>query len=112
MLISDLNESKVGEILNYLARTDDEYANAKANLESAEILRKRVRAKVFLASSEDETVAVRNAETEAHDDTQAADDAYVSALRTFETLKAKRQRAELYIDVFRTLEASRRRVMV
>ena len=109
MRIDELNESKVGEILNYLARTDEEYAAAKANLESAEILRKRVRQRIW--HDADGTAGERAAEAEIHDDTQAADDAYISALRAFEALKAKRQRAELYIDVFRTLEASRRRVL-
>jgi hypothetical protein len=110
MNINELNEEKIGEVLTYLARTDDEYAMAKADLERSEILRKRVRSRVFL--SEEGTVAERQAEAEVSEDTQAADDAYISALGKFEALKAKRQRGELIVDVFRTLEASRRRVSV
>jgi len=94
-------------VLTYLATTDDKFASAKAQLESTEILRKRVRAKLFLAS--EGTVAERQAEAEISDETQAADDAYVSALREFESLKATRQRGDLIIEVWRSLEASRRR---
>lgn len=108
MNVADLNEEKVAEVLTYLATTDTRYAKAKADLEASEILRKRVRAKWFLAS--EGTAGERNAEAETHDESQAADDAYIKALAEFEELKAKRQRGELIIEVFRTLEASRRRV--
>ena len=108
MKISELDENKIADVLTYLAHTDGEYAAAKAQLESTEILRKRVRARVFLTS--EGSVAERNAEAESSDDAQAADDAYVKALEAFESLKGKRQRGELIIDVWRTLEASRRRV--
>ena len=104
----DLDEDRIGKALRYLAETDLNYAEAKAALESAEILRKRVRARVFLV--EDGTVAERNAEAETHCDAEAADDQYVQAIKTFEELKARRQRAELLIDVWRSLEATRRKV--
>ena len=108
MKISELDENKIGEGLTYLATTDEKFASAKAQLESTEILRKRVRAKSFVAG--EGTVAERQAEAEVSDEAQAADDAYVSALREFEALKATRQRGELMIEVWRSLEASRRRV--
>lgn len=103
----DIDEDRVGKAMRYLAETDLPYAEAKAALESAEILRKRVRARVFL--TEDGTVAERQAEAETHHDTEAADDQYVQAIKAFEELKARRQRAELLIDVWRSLEATRRK---
>lgn len=103
----DIDEERVGKAMRYLAETDLHYAEAKAALESAEILRKRVRARVFL--TEDGTVAERQAEAETHTDTEAADDQYVQAIKAFEELKARRQRAELLIDVWRSLEATRRK---
>ena len=105
--LSGIDEERVGKAMRYLAITDLSYAGAKADLEAAEILRKRVRARIFLDS--EGTVAERQAEAEVHDDTQAADDAYVTAIRVFEELKARRQRADLLVEVFRTLEASRRK---
>ena len=103
----DINPERIERALHYLAETDLSYAEAKAALESAEILRKRVRARVFL--TEDGTVAERQAEAETHHDTEAADDQYVQAIKAFEELKARRQRAELLIDVWRSLEATRRK---
>ena len=102
----DIDEDRVGKAMRYLAETDLAYAEAKAALESAEILRKRVRARHFLTG--EGTVTERQAEAEIHDETQAADDAYISALGKFESLKAKRQRGDLIIDVWRSLESSRR----
>ena len=107
--LTAIDEERVGKAMRYLAVTDLSYAEAKANLESAEILRKRVRARVFL--TEDGTVAERQAEAEVHHDTEAADDAYVTAIKAFEELKARRQRADLVIEVWRSLEATRRRGM-
>ena len=103
----DIDEERVGKAMRYPAETDLPYAEAKAALESSEILRKRVRARVFL--TEDGTVAERQAEAETHHDTEAADDQYVHAIKAFEELKARRQRAELLIDVWRSLEATRRK---
>ena len=104
----ELTEHKVFEILTFLASSDARFAQAKCNLESAEILRKRVRARAFIEA--DGTAGERTAEAETADDTQAADDAYVAAKLEFEKLKAHRERGEMLVDIFRTLEASRRRV--
>jgi hypothetical protein len=91
----------------YLSETDDKYALAKADLLRTEILAKRVRAKIFLSGSG--SVEARKAEAEGHGEVITVDDALVEATVTFETLKARRSRAEILIDVYRTLEASRRK---
>lgn len=93
--------------LNFLAQTDEAYAEGKMELERSEILRKRVRSRIFMTGSG--TVAERQAQAECHQDAVEADSDYVLRVGAFETLKAKRQRAELVIEVFRTLEASRRK---
>ena len=108
MTPDELTEHKVFEILTFLANSDAKFALAKCSLESAEILRKRVRARVW--HDADGTAGERTAEAEIADDTQAADDAYVAAKLEFEKLKAHRERGEMLVDIFRTLEASRRRV--
>ena len=102
-----ITERHMETALHYLAESDEPYAEAKMNLERAEILRKRARQRVFLTFSG--TVAERHAEAECDADVSAADGDYVEAVGRYETMKAKRQRAELTIDVFRTLEASRRK---
>jgi hypothetical protein len=93
--------------MNFLAETDSQFASAKTNLERMDILRKRVRQRIFL--TEEGGVALREAKADTHEDVMAADDNYISAFAAYEKLKAQRQRAELVVDVFRTLEASRRR---
>lgn len=93
--------------MEYLAETDDQYALAKADLLRTEILAKRIRARVFV--SEAGSVEARKAAAEAHSEVIEVDDALVQATVTFETLKARRSRAEILIDVYRTLEASRRK---
>lgn len=90
----------------FLAGSDEEYAQAKADLLLAEIMAKRVRSRLFGAG--EGSVEARKAAAEAHGEAMAADDALVAATLTFETLKARRQRAELVIEGARTLEASRR----
>jgi hypothetical protein len=62
---------------------------------------------VFLES--EGTVAERQARSETSPLTVESDDEYASALLRKEQLKARRQRAELVIDLYRTLEASRRK---
>jgi hypothetical protein len=94
--------------MQYLAETDDKYALAKADLLRTEILAKRARARVFMAEGTG-SVEARKANAEGHPDVIAVDDALVEATVAFETLKARRSRAEILIDVYRTLEASRRK---
>ena len=93
--------------MGFLAETDDAYAEAKAEVLRQEIAGKRARARVFMTT--EGSVESRKAQAEGHADVMAADDAYCAATLAYETLRAKRQRAELVIDVFRTLEASRRK---
>ena len=102
-----ISESKLERALVYLAETDDQYAKERAELERAEILRKRIRARVFLAS--DGTVAERQAMAEVHPDSEKADDIYVATIAAVETLKARRQRADIIIEVWRSLNANRRK---
>lgn len=99
--------ARVESAMNYLAETDLPYADAKANVERTEILRKRARQRVFL--TEQGSVAERNAIADTYADVIVADDDYIAAVKRFEELKARRQRAELVIEVWRTLEATRRK---
>lgn len=91
----------------FLAESDDEFACEKMELEKAAILQKRARARCFLLA--DGSVEQRKATAETAPDTQTADDAYIACVKAFEALKAKRQRAELVLEIWRSLEASRRR---
>jgi hypothetical protein len=102
-----VDQDRMEAALHYLAETDDYFADAKANLLRAEILAKRARAKVILTA--EGSVEVKKATAETHPEVGQADDDLVEAITVFERLKAKRERAVTVIDVFRTLEASRRK---
>lgn len=93
--------------MEFLAGSDEPFAQEKMELEKAAILQKRVRARVFLTT--DGSVEARKAAAEVNLESQAADDAYCACVKAFETLKAKRQRAELVIDIWRTLSANVRK---
>lgn len=101
-----ITDEKVEGAMRYLAETDEDYANAKGDTERFDILRKRTRMRAFLAH--DGTVAERNAEAEIDGDVEAADSAYVNAVIKYETYRAKRQRAELVVEVWRTIQSNRR----
>jgi hypothetical protein len=102
-----IDQNKLEGAMEFLAETDDTYALAKTDVLRAEILCKRVRSRVFLVGSG--SVDARKAEAEGHQDVIAADEALCSATLTFEALRAKRDRAEIVIDVWRSVEASRRK---
>lgn len=93
--------------MNFLAETDESYAEAKTNLLRSEILCKRIRARVY--TFVEGNVEARKAQAETHQEVVQADDEYIKATLAFEALKARRSRAEILMDVWRTLEASRRK---
>jgi hypothetical protein len=93
--------------MDFLAETDERYALAKADVLRAEIVCKRIRARVFVGESG--AVELKKAKAETFPEVMKADEEYCNATLEFETLKAKRSRAEILIDVYRTLEASRRK---
>jgi hypothetical protein len=101
--------TSVEEAMRLLAESDVEYAEAVTDLASCKIRQERVRARVFLES--EGTVAERNAEAEIHCDTEAADDAYASALLRKEAILAKRQRWDQAFEYWRTLSANQRKAL-
>jgi hypothetical protein len=95
------------DALEYRATTDDAYAELRAAVLRTEILCKRVRSRVFVAG--EGSVEMRKAQAEGHQDVIAADDAYIEATLEYERLRASRATADILIDAFRTVEASRRK---
>lgn len=92
--------------LAYLAETDVEYADAKGLLEELAISCKRMRQRAFTLATG--TVAERNALAEDTPGVVESDYEWVAQVRAFEVLKQKRARAVLTIDIWRSLNASRR----
>ena len=106
--MNEITQERMEMAMTYLAETDKDYALEKAELERSEIGRKRARATVFLTV--DGTVAERQAKAEIHETVTQSDDRYIECVKIFETLKARRERAEIVIDVWRSLNAARRKV--
>lgn len=104
---SEITQERMEKALHYLAQTDLEFASERAELERAEILRKRVRARAMLESS-GTSVAERQAMAEGHPDVQAADESYVSSFANCEKLKARRETAALLCDLWRSVNSARR----
>jgi Mg-chelatase subunit ChlI len=103
-----ISDERAEQALDYLQSTTGAIGAAKAELERSEILRKRVRKKVFLSC--DGTVAERDARAECDLESQEADDRYISAIQEYESLRAKRDIETIALDVWRTESANRRRL--
>jgi hypothetical protein len=93
--------------MEFLAETDQPFAEAKTAVMRHEILCKRIRSRVFCFV--EGGVEQRKAQAETHQEVIAADDEYIAAILAFETLRARRGRAEIVIDVWRSLNASQRK---
>ena len=102
-----ITDERAEKALDFLMDTSVKIANLRGEFERSEILRKRVRKKVFLASTG--TVAERDALAESDPETHAADDAYIHAIKLYESLKAKREIESIALDVWRTEQASKRK---
>lgn len=93
--------------MEFLAETDLPFAEAKTQVLRSEILAKRVRSRVFIA--EDGSIELRKAKAEAHAQVIEVDEGLIEATLRYEELKAKRQRAEILIEVWRSVNASQRK---
>ena len=102
----EITQNLMEKALAYLAETDVEYADAKGLLEELAISCKRMRQRAFTLATG--TVAERNALAEDTPGVVKADCEWISQVRAFEVLKQKRARAVLTIDIWRSLNASRR----
>jgi hypothetical protein len=92
--------------LKYLAETDQDVAEAKGEILRLENLIKRVQYRLFLSSSG--SVEARKAEAGKSEETAKLEEELVSATVKYEGLRAKRDTERTVIEVWRSLESSRR----
>lgn len=102
-----IDESQTEKALNYLASTDESCAKAKGLVKGLEYRLKVTKAIHFLTASG--TVAEKEAASLTSNSYLAMVNQYQDAVIEFETLAAKRERAVLTIDVWRTEQANRRK---
>jgi len=100
-----IDQARMENAMEFLAETDVAFAEAKTQVLRSEILAKRVRARVFI--NEEGSVDLRKAKAESHKDVIDVDEGLIEAMLRLEELKAKRQRAEILIDVWRSLNSAR-----
>lgn len=101
-------ESRIEEALKKLAETDERFGSLKAEDKRAE---RRIKSTIALAKKASNQTSQAAKETEAYaseDYSLAVEDAFRVA-RDLEVLRAQRDREHLVIEVWRTLEASRRK---
>ena len=103
-----LTLARMENALEYRATSDDEYAQSRADVLRCEILCKRVRARIFV--TEEGAIELRKAKAEGHSEVIGADEAYIAATLAHERLRASRGTADILIEAFRTVEASRRKL--
>lgn len=101
-----ITRDQVSEALTFIAETDDAFAEAKTDVERKAWLCKHARAIAF--ESVEGSVEARKAAVERSEIVTDAETVRLEAFLAFEKLKAKRETKFLLIEVFRTLESSRR----
>lgn len=102
-----IDEAHAEKALNYLASTDESCARAKGAVKTLEYLLKVEKAMAFLSAKG--TMAEKEAHALASLPYREMIEEYETAVVEFETIAAKRERAVLTIDVWRTESSNRRK---
>ncbi len=100
-------DSAVEAALFYLSADPAPVAVAKAELVWAEAERKKIRSKLFLASTR-KTVAEREAEAECHEDYMVAWRKEADATEKHENERAKQLKANTVCELWRSIQANTR----
>jgi hypothetical protein len=101
-----ISEERAEKALRFLVETDDSCAEARGEMERAEIAWKRTREAVFTHT--EGTVAERQALAMQHANTREAHEIYVAALQGYWKLHNKRDTEKIVLDVYRTVSANKR----
>ena len=93
--------------LIYMAESDMEYAQLKADVERDNYICKRTRAGIFL-SQETGSIEQKKANAEVSSEVLEAETTRTSSLTTYEYVAAKRKTEQIILDIYRTEESTRR----
>jgi hypothetical protein len=99
-------EDDICKALSYLALTDTYYATSIGKVKALEYQIKTIKALVYLETKG--TIAEREARSHSSEAYRAFVSNYEDAVIERETISAKRKRAELTIEVWRSINANRR----
>lgn len=103
-----ISQDRLQKSLTYLAETDESHATAKALMKGLEKQEKTIKGQAFLATAGQGTIAEREAKAYTSQEYIKWRQSYEDAVCDFEILNNKRSREILVIEVWRSLNASRR----
>jgi hypothetical protein len=101
-----ISDERCAKALHYLATTDEDAAELKTQVARMEYLVDLSRKKEFLIA--EGNVEVRKALAEASENVKQAQENYLSALLSFEKIRAKRVTEALIVETWRTVSANQR----
>lgn len=101
-----ISNDRLEKALTYLSQTDEQSAKLKADVARREYACDLTRRRVFLLATGG--VEERKAFAEVHEDVQRAESERADAILAYEKIKARRTTEALVVDVWRSIEASRR----
>ena len=104
-----ITEKRLENALKYLADTDEENAKANAQVKYLDRLLKRKKALHITGNTSDKSISAKEQTYYASDTYKDAIHELFNAEVAASTLENKRDKEGLVIDLFRTLEASRRK---
>jgi 23S rRNA U2552 (ribose-2'-O)-methylase RlmE/FtsJ len=108
-----ITETRLEKALRFLAETDSEYAALKSDMLRSEYLAKTAEALAFKhLKAEGGGVEECKQSARLSEAVQAAWEKHFSAVQAFEEIRARRERETIVIDVWRSLESSRRAGLV
>ena len=99
-------DERCGKALHYLASTDEDAAELKTEVARKEYLVELARKREFLSA--EGSVEARKALAEVSDSVKQAQDNYLTALLSFEKIRAKRVTEALIVETWRSVNANRR----
>lgn len=103
-----ITKDEASNAVRRIAETDNDFADTKTEVERSSWLCKHARAIVYEVV-DGKSVEDRKQAVERHEKVIAAEERRLSAVLAFEKLKAERETKQLIIEVWRSVEATRRR---
>ena len=101
-----IDESTLERAMDYLSDTDVECAALKADVHRSEYLAKVAEALAFQLA--EGSIEAKKAEAKRVTTVQDAWEKHFSAMQAYEIVRAKRERAVLTVEVWRSMNANRR----
>ena len=101
-----ISSQRLEKAMTFLAETDEEAAELKTDVERQDYRRKHVRAQ--LIAHGDGAMELRKAQAESSNEYKIATGDWLEAMSNYQKLANKRQTEMLVIEVWRSLNASRR----